>query len=97
MGLANLTRIFNHGWLDALDAVNMLEACTLMVHSAMNRKESRGPFIRTDYPDMDNENWLAQNILVPCGDGELRFTKRPYDLPYFRPDFVRKDNLSVEW
>ncbi|MGH8668820.1 MAG: FAD-binding protein [Burkholderiales bacterium] len=97
MGLTNLTRTFNHGWLDALDAVNMLEACTLMVHAAMNRKESRGPFIRTDYPDMDNENWLAQNILVPTGDGGLRYTKRPYDLPYFRPDFVRRDNLSVEW
>jgi succinate dehydrogenase/fumarate reductase flavoprotein subunit len=97
MGITNLTRIFNHGWLDALDTMNMLEACSLMVHSAMNRRESRGPFIRTDYPEMDNENWLAQNILAPGADGGLRFEKRPYKLPYFRPDFARKDNLSVEW
>lgn len=97
MGLTNLSKTLNHGWLDAIDAVNMAEACRLMAHSALNRTESRGPFIRTDYPDMDNENWLAQNILVPTGGGGLRFTKRRYDLPYFRPDFVRKDNLAVEW
>jgi succinate dehydrogenase/fumarate reductase flavoprotein subunit len=97
MGVANLIRTFNHGWLDAIDAVNMVEACELMVHSALNRKESRGPFIRTDYPEMDNENWLAQNILVPTGNGGLRFEKRPYELPYLRPEFSRKDNLAVPW
>ena len=84
-------------WLDAIDAVNMVLACELMVHSALNRTESRGPFIRTDYPETDNEHWLAQNILVPSGGGGFRFAKRPYDTPNFRPDFVRKDNLAVPW
>lgn len=97
MGVNNLAKTMNHGWLDAIDAVNMVDACSLTVHSALNRKESRGPFIRTDYPDMDNESWLAQNILVPTAGGGVRFAKRPYDLPYFRPDFARKDNLAVEW
>jgi len=83
----------HHGWLDAIDAVNMLDACVLMTQSALNRKESRGPFIRTDYPEMDNENWLAQNILVP-GKG---FRVVPYALPYWRPDFARRDNLAVPW
>ena len=97
MGFTNLTRVFNHAWLDAIDAVNMIEACELMAHSALNRKESRGPFIRTDYPEMDNENWLAQNIAVPMPDGGLRFEKRPYELPYYRPEFARQDNLAVPW
>ncbi len=97
MGVANPTRSFNPAWVDALDAVNMVEACELMVHSALNRKESRGPFIRTDYPEMDNESWLAQNILVPTGEGGLRFEKRAYELPYFRPEFARQDNLAVPW
>ena len=97
MGVANPTRSFNPAWVDALDAVNMIEACELTVHSALNRKESRGPFIRTDYPEMDNESWLAQNILVPTGDGGLRFEKRAYELPYFRPEFARQDNLAVPW
>jgi succinate dehydrogenase flavoprotein subunit len=83
----------NHGWLDAIDAVNMLDACVLMTRSALNRKESRGPFIRTDYPETDNRNWLAQNILSP-GKG---FRVVPYALPYWRPDFERRDNLAVPW
>jgi succinate dehydrogenase/fumarate reductase flavoprotein subunit len=97
MGLVNLTRRFNHAWADAIDVQNMLDACALTIHSALNRKESRGPFIRTDYPDMDNENWLVQNILVPKPGGELTFATRRYDLPYLKPEFVRRDNLSVGW
>lgn len=97
MGLRSLTRRFNHGWADAIDVLNMLDACTLTIHSALNRKESRGPFIRTDYPDMDNENWLVQNVLVPKPGGDFAFSTRPYDLPFLRPAFPRKDNLSVEW
>jgi succinate dehydrogenase / fumarate reductase, flavoprotein subunit len=97
MGLKSLGRSFNQGWLDAIDVMNMVDACSLMVHSTLNRKESRGPLIRTDYPDMDNENWLVQNILVPTGQGKFTFRTRPYDLPYYRPDFARRDNLSVAW
>jgi succinate dehydrogenase/fumarate reductase flavoprotein subunit len=97
MGLPSLTRAFNHGWLDAIYAINMVEVCALTVHSALNRKESRGPFIRTDYPEMDNEHWLAQNILVPSGRGDFRFETVPYALPYYRPEFARRDNLAVQW
>lgn len=97
MALPSLSRRYNQPWLDALDVMSMLDACTLITHSALNRRESRGPFIRTDYPDMDNEHWLGENILVPRRGGEFTFTSKPYDLPYFRPDFSRKDNLSVEW
>jgi succinate dehydrogenase/fumarate reductase flavoprotein subunit len=97
MGLQRLTRVFNHEWLDALDALNMIDACRLIVLSALNRTESRGPFIRTDYPDIDNVRWLAQNILVPAGNDEVRFEISPYRLPYMRPDFERADNLSIGW
>jgi succinate dehydrogenase / fumarate reductase, flavoprotein subunit len=97
MGLPSVSRRCNQAWLDALDVFNMLEACTLITHSGLNRRESRGPFIRTDYPEMDNEGWLAQNMLVPRPGGEFTFRTQAYDLPYFRPDFARKDNLLVEW
>ena len=97
MALPSVSTRCNQSWLDALDVLNMLDACALITHSALNRTESRGPFIRTDYPEMDNERWLAQNILVPRAGGEFTFRREAYDLPYFRPDFARKDNLLVEW
>ena len=43
----------------------MLDVCELTILSALNRKESRGPFYRTDYPYTDNVNWHARNILIP--------------------------------
>lgn len=97
IGLLNSTPSFNQGWLDAIDVENMMDACTLMLHSALNRTESRGPFIRTDYPEMDNDNWLAQNIISPAPGGNFVFSKRPYALPYLSPGFSRKENLMVEW
>ena len=33
----------NYEWLDAIDVVNMIDACELIIHSSLERKESRGP------------------------------------------------------
>ena len=74
----------------------MADACELIVRSSLRRCESRGPFIRRDYPMTDNANWLAANLLIKTQHG-MRFEKRPYELPFFEPDFIRKDNLMVAW
>ena len=67
MRIANSTRIANYEWLDAIDVVNMIDACELIVHSSLERKESRGPFFRQDFPETDNTQWLAANILKKSG------------------------------
>jgi len=86
----------NYEWLDAIDAANMIEACELIVHSSLERKESRGPFFRTDFPNTDNEAWLAANVLKKSGNG-LRFEKRSYQTPFFQPGFAVQNNLEVAW
>ena len=96
MRIANRGKSANYEWLDAIDVVNMVDACELIVHSSLERKESRGPFFRQDFPLTDNENWLVANVLKKSGNG-MRFEQRPYDLPFFRPDFATKDNLEVAW
>ena len=90
------TRRANNEWLDAADAVNMLDACELIVHASLERRESRGPFMRRDYPMTDNKSWLAANLLIKTDIG-MKFERRPYELPFFKPDFARKDNLEVTW
>lgn len=40
---------------------------------ASMRKESRGWFLREDYPQMDNENWLKW-IVCENKDGEMEFS-----------------------
>ena len=96
MRIANSTRIANYEWLDAIDVVNMIDACELIVHSSLERKESRGPFFRRDFPETDNTQWLAANILKKSGNG-FKFETRPYELPFFEPGFAKKNNLQVAW
>src|SRR5215467_13008319 len=83
----------NYEWLDAIDVVNMVDACELIIHSSLERKESRGPFMRRDFPLQDT-NWLAANLMHKTQNG-FRFEQRPYALPLFRPDFATRDNLEV--
>lgn len=86
----------NYEWLDAIDAINMADVCELVVRSALERKESRGPFMRTDFPLTDNRTWLAANVIRRSGNS-VRFERRRYDLPVFRPDFDVMDNMEVPW
>jgi len=96
MKIKNRTRVANYEWLDAIDLYNMIDAAELIIHSSIERRESRGPFMRTDFPETDNENWLAANIMIKTDNG-LRFEQVPYDLPFFQPGFVRRANMMVPW
>ena len=97
MGLKDTTRVQNYGWLDGLDVFNLLDASELTILSALNRKESRGPFYRTDCPYTDNRNWLVKNILSDDGSGTVQYRIEPYKLPYLEPEFEREDYFKVDW
>jgi succinate dehydrogenase/fumarate reductase flavoprotein subunit len=96
MSLCHKGKRANFEWLDAIDATNMIDVAELVVHSSLERRESRGPFIRQDYPQTDNDHWLAANILEKTENG-FRFHVRQYALPIFEPGFSKKDNLEVAW
>lgn len=96
MGIRQKGRVANYEWLDAIDVVNMIEACELILHSSMERRESRGPFMRRDFPLTDNKDWLTANVMIKTDNG-FRFEQRPYELPFFQPDFDTRDNLEVVW
>jgi succinate dehydrogenase / fumarate reductase, flavoprotein subunit len=96
MSVVRAEKSVNYEWLDAIDAVNMIDTCQLIILSSLERKESRGPFMRRDFPMQDNSRWLAANLMIRTDNG-YRFELRPYDLPFFQPDFSVKDNLEVAW
>jgi succinate dehydrogenase / fumarate reductase, flavoprotein subunit len=96
MRVSNATLTVNYEWLDAIDVTNMVDVCELIVHSSLERKESRGPFFRKDFPDTDNVNWLTANVLRKSGNS-FTFEQRPYELPFFQPGFERRPNLEVAW
>jgi len=96
MNVAFKGRRVNYEWLDAIDLTNMIDACELIIHSSIERRESRGPFMRRDFPATDNTNWLSANIMIKTDNG-FRFEQRPYELPFFQPGFATKNNMEVPW
>ncbi|OGA46120.1 MAG: hypothetical protein A3G25_14120 [Betaproteobacteria bacterium RIFCSPLOWO2_12_FULL_63_13] len=94
--LQSTTRNWNTGWMDALDACAMLDACEATVRSGLNRKESRGPFYREDYPYVDNENWMCRNI-VKRMNGEWQSRTQPIQAPYLPPEKSREPFFEADY
>jgi succinate dehydrogenase/fumarate reductase flavoprotein subunit len=96
LALESTSRTWNTGWMDALDVCSMLDACEATVRSAINRKESRGPFYREDYPYVDNEHWLCRNIIQRV-NGEWHTRTEPIPLPYLTPEKSREPFFESDY
>jgi succinate dehydrogenase/fumarate reductase flavoprotein subunit len=52
-------RRLNMAWAEALDVRNLIDVAQLTTRAALERRESRGAHYRSDYPETDDEHWLA--------------------------------------
>ena len=68
-----------HDLLSCHEAEAMSVCAEMQFLASDMRKESRGWFLREDYPDMDNKNWLKW-IIVKNKDGEMVLSTE--DVPY---------------
>jgi succinate dehydrogenase / fumarate reductase flavoprotein subunit len=81
---AKLTELCAKDWhyLSACNEVkSMVTSAEMFFRASMERKESRGWFIREDYPEMDNKNWLKW-IVVQNKKGEMAISTE--DIPIKR-------------
>jgi len=62
--------------LDAIELELMLKTARAMALSSLERRESRGAHARSDYPERDDADWLANVCVRADGDG-LKITVRP--------------------
>lgn len=67
---------YNMEWEDALKARLMLDTAEITIGSGLFRKESRGHHQRTDYPELDDKNWLVHTI-VRLKKGKPFYTTKP--------------------
>lgn len=70
-GIADKSLFFNTNLVEYLEFSNMLETALLYLGSALERKESRGSHIRSDFPEPD-ERFLC-NSTAYKEDGHLQF------------------------
>ncbi len=72
-----------HWMLTCHEAEAMVLCAEMQLRASLMRQESRGWFLREDYPQMDNNNWMKY-ITVKNVDGDMTFDTE--DVPYEKWD-----------
>ena len=67
------SKVYNTEWLLSIELGYLLEVAEAIVHSALNRKESRGSHQRLDgFEQRDDVNYLKHSLAYYTGDGPPR-------------------------
>lgn len=67
--LHDATKIFSTEFLNAIALEGMIDLAEIITTAALKRTESRGAHFRTDYPEMNNKEWLKHSIIRFSKDG----------------------------
>jgi len=69
--------IFNTDLTETLELHNLMAQSKVTLHSALNRKESRGAHAREDFSERDDVNWLVHSLAWLNEDGAVKMGSRP--------------------
>jgi succinate dehydrogenase / fumarate reductase flavoprotein subunit len=77
-------RQYNTELMEALELGFLLDNAEMLVHAALNRRESRGAHSREDYKERDDIAWLKHTLVFREGDG-VRIDYKPVTLGKYEP------------
>lgn len=75
MVLADNSKNFNIEWKSAVENYNMLDIAEVSIRASLMREETRGCYLRPEFPEKDDANW---NCMIACRmqDGKMTLEKR---------------------
>lgn len=68
---------YNMEWVKAIQCENLLICCKAGVLAALERKESRGCHMRSDYPKVDHDNYLIKYVFHREKDAMVMSSRQP--------------------
>jgi fumarate reductase flavoprotein subunit len=77
--------LFNTELISALELSGMLDVAETMAESARQRTESRGAHQRTDYPERNDEKFLAHSVVYRDADGRPQVEYAPVTITRWPP------------
>ena len=69
---------WNREWRQAIENENMLTSSLMGIRATLMREESRGGYVRNDFPDQDDENWAC---MIVCRDEDGQMVLEKHYLP----------------
>lgn len=85
LSLDDRSRTFNTELIASLELSYMLDLAEAIIHSGLERKESRGAHQRTDYPERDDQKYLAHSLAYQSKDGAPRIEYLPVTITRWPP------------
>ncbi|RPI47935.1 MAG: fumarate reductase (quinol) flavoprotein subunit [Betaproteobacteria bacterium] len=84
--LDDRSRVWNTDWLLAIELGYLLDVAQAIVHSALNRRESRGSHQRLDgFEERDDVNYLKHSLATYNGDDAPAITYGPVKITTSQP------------
>ncbi|HWQ33651.1 MAG TPA: fumarate reductase (quinol) flavoprotein subunit [Blastocatellia bacterium] len=85
IAITDHSHTFNTELTAALELSYMLDVAEAIIQCALHRKESRGSHQRSDFPQRDDQNYLAHSLVYRHEDGTTRVEYLPVTITRWPP------------